>query len=202
MMKVLYAGCLLSLLLCMAVSPALAKLPDMAMNSSFTLKVDNKEAVMDRLVQKAEAVGGYFLVLSDQKLILKIPQQQAAAFIQFASSQGQVLTQNHQSDDIATALLLKESSLKSKQAMLKKYMEVLQASDAAHAVSVEQALSKLVYQIEHLKGDIKLMQHRLDFAHISFHFRFRDRSTPTATQPSSFPWLNHMKLPTFLESFQ
>ncbi|MDQ6962629.1 MAG: DUF4349 domain-containing protein [Mariprofundaceae bacterium] len=192
---------LLTLMLCLS-TPAFASLPSMAMNSSFTLKVDDKEAVMDRLVLKAEAVGGYFLVLSDQKLILNIPQPQADRFIQFAIAQGRVLTQTQNSDDIHTQLMVKESMLKSKQTMLKKYMTVLKESDAAHAVSVEQALGKLVYQIEGLKGDIKLMRHRLDFARISFHFRFRDRTTPSANQASSFPWLNRMKLPNLLESFQ
>jgi len=192
---------LLSLLLCAMPLAAMAAVPSMAMNSEFTLKVNNKDAVMEQLVAKCEALGGYFIIYADKTLTLKVPQQNARAYIRYAEGLGQIVTRTHQSDDIQTALQVKQSTLKSKNDMLKKYMQVLASADAGSVVTVEQAVTKLVYDIEQLSGEIKLMQHRLSFAKITFNFQFKDRNTPVSNQPSSFPWLNTMKLQRLLEQF-
>jgi|UPI00037716FA hypothetical protein len=192
---------LLSLFISAMPLTAIAAIPSMAMNSEFTLKVNNKDETMRLLVEKCEALGGYFIIYADKTLTLNVPQQKARDYITYAESLGKILTRKHQSDDIHTALQIKQSTLKSKHAMLKKYMQVLAAADVGSVATVEQAVTHLVYDIEKLSGEIKLMQHRLAFAKITFNFQFKNRNTPVSNQPSSFPWLNTMKLQRLLEQF-
>ncbi len=132
----------------------------------------------------------------------RIPTAAVKDFLLFAEKQGATVERNYSAEDFGEELSRKQAALKSKETVGSEYLKVLEEADVKAVVMVEKAITELVREIEILKGRIRYIRHRLDFAVIRISFKFKDRSAPTADGASSFPWLNTMNISDLVEEFQ
>ena len=175
---------------------------DAAIVSALALKVTDRDGVSDILVEKAKSVGGYFKSLDAKAAEFRIPSEKAKEFLEFAEKQGTVIQREYRTTQCEFDLLRKEATLKSREEIRKQYLDVLKKANVKTILVVEKEIAGLIREIETLKGEIRLMRHRLQFAAIEIAFDFRERSAPAPDGTSSFPWLNTLNLPDLVEEFQ
>lgn len=169
--------------------------------SNYILIVDTPELVSNAVIQKVRELGGYFSILTNQEVNVKVPSENLKEYLRFIESQGEVVKQEYFANDIRAELEAQKTSLKSKESVFEQYIKVLNESKVDKLIYVEQEVALLVQDIENSKGTLRLLQHEIDFAKVSIRFQFRDRSAPIAAKDSSFPWLNQVGISRLLREF-
>ena len=174
----------------------------LAIRGALTLNVKIPTRVGKALIDRARALGGYFSLRQDQRVVLKVPAARFDELLQWTKKQGDVLQHSHHANNLGQALAEKRSRLASKQAVLKRYMRVLQSARVRAVVTVERQITQLVQEIEQLQGAIHLIEHQLRYAQLQVDFRITTPSRPaSASRPSPFEWLNTVNLPTLYGAF-
>lgn len=192
----------LSLALCMALGPSVQAGGAEQISASLVLKVKVPEDAAEALVKKAEELNGYFTQRTTTQVVLKVPSAQAKPFLEYAKTLGVVADRSYQTADIGQQLAEKQARLSARQDMMRQYLQVMQGAQTQGVLQVEEATTRLVAEIENLKGSIRLMQHRMEYAEVAIDFQFRDRAAPVKDGRSSFAWLNTMNLSDLVEDFQ
>lgn len=171
-------------------------------SASLVLKVRVPDETAELLIQKAESLNGYFTTRSNSSVVLKVPATEAKGFMEYAATLGVVAERNYQTQDVGQQLREARSRLAAREEVMRKYLDVMGEAGTAGVLRVEQEVTRLVGEIEQLKGSLRLMEHRLELAEIQVSFQFRDRSAPVRDGRSSFPWLNTMNLVDLVEDFR
>lgn len=169
--------------------------------ATLTIKVSDKDATADALIAKAEALGGYFADRNEQAITFKIPAESETPFETFAGGLGVLIERQYQKQDLGFAIDRARSELKSREEMMKRYMQVLANAGPGQVVTVEREIVALIQAIEQQKGALKGMEHRVRYARVVVQFQFHDRKAPARDGTSSFAWLNTMNLSDLLGDF-
>jgi len=185
-----------------ALQPVEANAPRAAIRASMVLKVSAREDAAKALVQQLEVLEGYFSIRTQDTVVARVPIDQVKPFLAFAETLGVVAERSYDTQDLGFELDQLRSRLASREEMLGRYFTVLETAGTDGVLSVEGEISRLVGEIEGMKGTLQLSEHRLAFAEVSVSFQFRDRAAPTRDGRSSFPWLNTMNLSDLVEDFQ
>jgi len=181
---------------------ALEQTPCVIIQSSLVLKVANPTATAKQIIDKLESFGGYFSVQTRENLVLKVPARHIQTMIAFCIEQGMVVDRNFEAKDIGLELENMKARLQSQSDVLEKFLFVMQSANSDGIVSVETQITKLLEEIDTLKGALKMLEHRLTYAELKIDFQFRERKSPVPTGVSSFPWLNTMNMEDVLKEFK
>ena len=171
-------------------------------NSSLTLKVENKEKVSLELIQHAESLGGYYQKRKDSFVLLKIPAAKTEDFIKHTESKGLIANRNFSSQSLSQQLANTQARLKAREELLEKYFQILQEAKSEAVITVEREVIRLVTEIEDLKGSERKLLHQARFSNIEIYFQFRDRRAPTNNGSSSFAWINTLNLNGLIDEFE
>jgi len=172
-----------------------------AISSSMVLKVSDRNKTADTLIEMSEKLGGYFSSRTDDQVNLKVPTASAKSFIASVEKQGKVIDRSFSANDVGGHLRELRTLLKSRQQVFQRYFAVLSSAGQNTIVQVEAQMTQLVQEIEGLRGQIRLIQHQLQFAEVIVRFEFRDRRAPTRDGSSSFQWLNTVNIADLFEEF-
>jgi hypothetical protein len=172
-----------------------------AVSSTLVVKVTDRDAAADAAIDTAEKAGGYFITRDNQQVVLKVPVPKAEDVTAKAAGLGVVVQRSFAANDIGQTLDEQRTLLKSRETVFQRYFAVLASATPSTIVEVESEMTRLVAQIESLKGQIKLMEHQLRYATITVQFEFRDRRPPVRTGNSSFAWLNTVNLSDLMGAF-
>lgn len=170
--------------------------------ASLVLKVQVPEDAASALVARAEKLGGYFSRRTQQQLVLKIPAEQVNDWLAYAATLGVVAERSFERQNVNQQLVESRSRLGAREEVMKRYLELLQEAGTASVLQVEQEVNRMVGEIESIKGQLRLTEHRIQFAELTVSFKFRDRAAPLRDGRSSFPWLNTVNLADLVEDFQ
>lgn len=173
-----------------------------AVGSSLTIQVSDRDATAASLVRQAEALGGYFSVVTHEALTLKVPTDKAAGLIAYAKSNWKPVEESYRSEEVVGAMDQLRARLKAKQELLDRFEKLLATADARDIVEVEAAATRLIHEIEVLKGQLQALQHRLDYATVVLNFRLLERQRPRDEGRSPFAWLNGLGLDALLGEFE
>lgn len=170
--------------------------------ASLTVKVPKRDLAMDAVIGKARELGGWFASMTGQQVVLRVPAARADELITFAASQGLVVSRSYQRTDLSAQLGDLRSRLKSRSDVLQRYFEVLDSAHADAVVTVEQQITSLISEIEHLEGQIRQLEAQADFATVTVAWQFRERAAPRRDGSSSFAWLNTVNLADLIDGFR
>lgn len=173
-----------------------------AIGSSLTIQVADRDASAALLMAKAEALGGYFSALTPEALTLKLPADQARELIDYVKANWKPVEESYRSEDMMTSLDQLRARLKAKQELYERFEKLLANADAADIIEVAAEASKLIGEIEQLKGRLRAAQHRIAFATVVLNFRLLQRERPHDDGGSPFAWLNELGLETLLRGFE
>jgi len=98
-------------------------------------------------------------------------------------------------------LLSKQAALKARLATQKQYEALLKQANVDAVLYVEKELIQLIAEIETLKGTIRHLEHRIQYAQVQVAFEYIDRPAPATDGNSSFEWLNSMNLTDLLGAY-
>ncbi len=175
--------------------------PQLAVSYAITVAVASPAQAADQLVAKAEELGGYFAERSDEGVLVRVPAQRVQDMVAAVSPLGEEVSLTRKARDLAPSLLEQRTRLASREQVLSRYFAIIAGAGPDTVVSVEREMTRLVEEIEALKGTIRLAEHQLQLAEVSVRFRFRDRRPPARDGSSSFPWLNTVNLSDLLAEF-
>jgi len=176
--------------------------PDLAIGSSLTIQVPDRDASAARLIARAEALGGYFSTVTNDTLTLKVPSGKANELIAYVKANWKPVQESYRSEALQGSIDQLQARLKAKQELYARYAKLLAEAEARDIVEVEAAATQLIREIELLKGQLRALQHRLDYASVVLNFRLLERQRPGDAGSSPFAWLNTLGLESLLREFE
>lgn len=173
-----------------------------AVGSSLTVQVSDRDKTTADAIGKAELLGGYFSSLDEKSVALKVPATKARDLIDFVKANWQPIEESYRAEEVVTTLDQLRASLKAKEQLYAQYAKLLANTEANDIVDVEASATKIISEIEVLKGQLRALQHRVDYATIVVNFQLLERERPQDNANSPFPWLNTLGLSTLLRGFE
>ncbi|NUM34831.1 MAG: DUF4349 domain-containing protein [Candidatus Brocadiae bacterium] len=176
--------------------------PHVVVQASLVLKVSNPVIAAKQMLEKVSGLGGYFSLQTQESLVLKVPRKHIQSMIATAIDLGVVVGRNFEAKNVGLELEAMKARLQSQSDVLEKFLLIMNSANQEGIVSVETEITKLLEEIDKLKGSLRLLEHRLEYAELRIDFRFRERKAPVPNGVSSFPWLNTMNLEDLIEEFK
>lgn len=173
-----------------------------SISSSLTIQVADRDKTASALIGRAEALGGYFSTFSRDVVTLKVPADKSRELINFVKSDWKPVQENYRAEDIDASLGQTRARLKAKQELYTSLEKMLATAEAANIIEVETAATRLIQEIEGLKGRMRALQHRLDFSTVTVYFSLLQRERPRDDGNSPFAWLNELGLENLLREFE
>lgn len=171
-----------------------------ALAAAVTLKVMNVTLTSAEILKQVQALGGFPVTVTESALKFKVPPPQLATLMSKLPDYGIVLEKTLQREDLTLHLAQLAGVLKSKGEILEKLKGFFDDSDVDATLNIETSMTKLVSELEAVKGQQRVLRDRADWAvlRLSFSFRQRDR---VIDAESRFDWLNTVTLQRFLGEF-
>ncbi len=176
--------------------------PQVARHAVVTLKVLDRTQASDAIAAKADELGGYFTGRSDDSLDLRIPQAKLAELDAFATSQGVMVQRQISTQDLTAQVENNRAIIAAREQLLQRYVDALSKASTDGVVSIEREATRLVQEIESMKGALKLAEHQLAFARLTVSFQIKNRAAPARDGHSSFKWINTVNLADLIGAFQ
>jgi hypothetical protein len=191
---------LLALLALGLSTPAIAA--EELVSGSVTVKVSQRDEAAAAIIANAREAGGWFSALAEDHLTLRVPAAHVEPLMGFAGELGVLTDRQISRSDYSQELSQARARLATREEMLEQYMAVLEAASAKAVVTVEREVTRLVSEIEQLKGRIRYLEDQVDYGTVTVWFQFRDRSAPARDGSSSFAWLNSLNITDLLGEFR
>ncbi len=169
--------------------------------AELVVKVAQRDDAAKALIAETESRGGYFSLLSDEQLVLRVPVAEVEAVVSAVDEQGLVVDRSYNSEDLRETLNEHRTRLAARKRVLDQYFGLLSGADADAVLTVEREITRLVAEVERLEGAIRFMEHGADMANVTVRFRFRERTGPRSDASSSFEWLNGLNLQGLVDDF-
>ena len=173
-----------------------------ALVSTMVVEVLDREAAADSLATEVERRGGYVALRTGEEVQLRVPVDQLDGLSRHAADLGVTVERKLGTRRLMADLSRDRAKLRSRETLLDEYFEVLRDADARGSLAVEREVTRLIDEIEELRGAIRGFEHRMRFAKLDVAFRFRDRSPPARDGSSSFAWINTVNLGDLLGGFE
>jgi len=151
-----------------------------SLDANLSLRVDDRAAALDRVVALAEAQGGWFSELGAAQVVLRIPTEKTAAFLEALRKEGDLLDREVSTTDRGAEEEELMSRLRAREQVLARYMEVLAGATPKSVVAVEREINRVVQEIEQIQGRLRFLGDQIAYSRVSVSFRFRERRAPVA----------------------
>ncbi len=181
--------------------PRMTVAAEEAISGSLTVKVTDRDAVRSALIQHARELGGWFSQLQGDHVTLRVPNAQVEPLMDFALGLGVLTDREITRTDRSQELSRARARLATREEMLEQYMVVLEGASAKAVVTVEHEVTRLVREIEELKGRIRFLENQAGYGSVTVWFQFQDRSAPIRDGSSSFAWLNTLNMDDLILDF-
>jgi hypothetical protein len=162
------------------------------------LVVDAEKAA-DQFTQWVSQADGYFLVKSQQNVIVRFPYTRIEEFLALIDKTAdQVVEITSQAIDLREQILEYKSGIKSREEIFNMNLKFIDGTDVAGTLALENEISSLLREIEAYKGKLRQATNNTIYAYAEVYFHFFEKSLPEDI-PSSFGWINTVDLYQFLD---
>jgi uncharacterized small protein (DUF1192 family) len=151
------------------------------------------------IVRWAEQRGGYFVLHSTERVVIRFPDEhvkQMHSFLQQTCDH--VLEYSPRVTDLREDLLSVRSGIRSREEILEKNMSFIDRADVTGTLEIEKEIMQLVEEIERLKGKRRKLLVDKDYAVADIGLRFKEQTLPDSI-PSSFDWINSVDFYRFMQ---
>ena len=171
-----------------------------SLTATLVVKVVHPEEVRKAAIERARAAGGWPILVTDADLHLEVPQDALAATVDQLAAAGIVLQKSLQRVDLTEQIAQLQAKLKSKREIGERLRTFFADSDSHSTLRIEQSMTQLVVEIEHLQGELNVAESSARMAHVQVSFQYHQRQRITYVR-SPFEWLNTLDLDRFLSEF-
>jgi len=165
-------------------------------------KTIDQKASEKNISSVVEAMGGWLLNQTPQQIRFRLPKDSVDGFLKMLDSTGVTTDATYARSDFTADYFRLVAGLQAKEYLLKQYLAVLDSSGTEGIYPVSREIADLQNSIELLKGRMRGMIERMEFAEVWVSFNFIDRRVPVVSGNSDFEWLNSVDLPSLLEDFR
>lgn len=173
-----------------------------AITASLVVRVDDKKAAADAVVERAQALGGWFSRLEPESVEVRVPTARTDDLLAHVETLGALVQRDFQRQDHSEELATLDARIEGRTKILDRYREVLDEAQAGSVVSVERQITAAVSDLERLQGRRRFLIDRLTYSRVTVSFQFRDRRAPTRDGQSSFAWLNTMNVSDLVQDIR
>lgn len=165
------------------------------------LRVGDINTVSNQLVQKVEKVGGWFLRWENFSVEFRLPVAYLRPILDSLVRYGQVEDRGFQTRDPAMELAELQAQEKARAQLLDEYFAMLRTLRDNRLQVVERQMVDLHAQLETLRGQIRAVEQRSQFAFLRIDFQMLDRN-PLPLAESPFTWIRNLHLHQLQGDFQ
>jgi len=163
-----------------------------------TILVKNSETAAKALADWASSRGGFFLVKSSERIVLRFPSKDADSFREALKGVSEdIFDFSLIATDIQSEIIECQSGIKAREDILKRNLSYIDKANVSGTIDIEKEVTALLREIEGLKGRLNRALTERDFARAEIAFSFVGQSIPTDI-PSSFDWINTMDFYSFM----
>jgi len=171
-----------------------------ALVSRMVVKVVSTVEARAGLLEDAAQLGGFHTLMSDGRLVLKVPPAALNRMIDEIGERGIVLEKTLEREDLTQEIAALEGQLRSKREVLVRLRGFFDDSGVAATLRIERSMTDLVQEIERVRGRLRVLRERSRWARIEIDFEFPERDRIIYVS-SPFEWLNSVGLDQFLRGF-
>ncbi|MBN1797699.1 MAG: DUF4349 domain-containing protein [Spirochaetales bacterium] len=164
-----------------------------------TLLVAEPDIVAEKITGWAEQAGGYFLVKSSTRVIIRFPSQKMDELRDFLKSIAEdVVTLTSKATDLRENFLEIQSGIASREEMLRSTLVFLDRADIKGTLAIEKEVITLLKEVEELKGKLRKIYVDRLYALATINLNYFQQSIPQDI-PSSFDWINSIDFYKFIQ---
>lgn len=171
-----------------------------SLTATLVVKVVHPEEVRKAAIERAKAAGGWPTLVTEGELHLKVPHEALAATVDQLAAAGIVLQKSLQRVDLTEQIAQMQARLKSKREILERLRTFFADSDTQSTLRIEQSMTQLVIEIEHLQGELHVADASAKMATVQASFQYHQRQRISYVR-SPFEWLNSLDIDRFLADF-
>ncbi|MBI3736022.1 DUF4349 domain-containing protein [Candidatus Sumerlaeota bacterium] len=151
--------------------------------ANVTLAVMDKASARDAIERIAERMGGFILSSTFDQVTFRVKPENFRSAIEGVSSLGEVLVRDIRSDDVTAQYYDIELRIDVAEGTRKRLMEIIKNSGTVKDIlEVEKEIRRLTEEIEQMKGNLRLMKDRVDWATVTVSLEQKIlQPSPTAT---------------------
>jgi hypothetical protein len=167
-------------------------------NIEATILVADPDQTAGELELWAEQSGGYALLLSSDRVILRLPFDsipQLRLLLQELSDD--ILELSPHSLDLREQILETQAKINSRQEVLNQSLSLLNQADVKGTLAIEKEILTLIGEIEQLKATLQKLNLDRAFSRAEISLRYLEQTLPENI-PSSFEWINGVDFYSFL----
>jgi len=168
----------------------------------FRIKTANTDSVFQKIIEAAEAKGGYFTNFTEYSISLRLPVQALQEFQSTLGSLAIIEEKGFESTDRKTEMEKLNLQIQSRKKLLGTYMDLVKNAPFAELQSVEREMVNLNVQIESLQGRLQAMEKRAALASVAIYVApVAPLYRPAKQTTSPFVWINSTNINSLREDF-
>jgi len=161
--------------------------------------VADPEVTADRMVEWIEGRGGYYIYKSPDLIIIRISMENLEGLRLFTEGEAeQVVSVAFEAQDLRGSIITLQSGIVSGEEILERNLRYLRNADVEGTLAIEREVTRLLKEIEDLKGRLRRLENDIRFARAEIYLSFMEQTLPQ-TIPSSFAWINSIDFYGFVE---
>jgi hypothetical protein len=195
---------LILILICVCLHAENESIPASVYHTSATrvLKTPDRKVAAEKISKRIIGMDGWQVKWTAKEISLRIPEDSLKKFLLTVDSLGLIPDHSFNRVDHTSAYLKLIASLQSKEYLLEQYFAILDSSGFDGIYPVSKAIVELQNNVEMLKGQIRGMLERMEYAEVKIYFDFNDRKPPLTSGHSNFGWLNSVNHSSLLQEFK
>ena len=163
-----------------------------------TVLVADPDQTADALESWVENNGGYALLTSSDRVVLRLPFEQIPQLRgKLEELSDYVLDLSPRSEDLREAILETVAKINSRQEVLRQSLALLDQADVSGTLAIEKEVLSLIEEIEQLTATLQTLQLNRTFSRAEIALRYLEQTVPENI-PSSFEWINGVDFYSFI----
>ena len=163
-----------------------------------TVLVADPDQAADDLELWVEQTGGYTLLKSSDRVILRLPFESIPQLrTKLNDLSEDILEISPQSQDLREQILEAQAKISSRDEVLMQSLALLDQADVKGTMAIEKEILTLIDEIEQLKATLQKLNMNRTFSRAEISLRYLEQTLPENI-PSSFGWINRLDFYSFV----
>ncbi len=163
-----------------------------------TVLVADPDRTADALESWVERNGGYALLKSSDRVVLRLPFRQIPQLrSKLEELSDYILEISPQSRDLREAILETQAKINSRRVVLRQTLALLDQADVKGTLAIEKEVFTLIEEVEQLTATLQKLTLDRTFSRAEISLRYLEQTVPENI-PSSFEWINSVDFYSFI----
>jgi septal ring factor EnvC (AmiA/AmiB activator) len=168
---------------------------------NFSIKTANRDSVFQKIIDFAEAKGGYFTRFDGSSVSLRFPVKALDEFNSMLKNIAEIESKGFESTDKSSEIEKLNSQIQSRKKLLETYLGLIKNAPFSELQAVEREMVNLNAHIERLQGQKLAIERKAALPLITVTAYTLVAPVPIVNPNSPFAWINFTNLHSLQEDF-